>query len=101
MPSRLANFYVYMLSGYTGTLYIGISNDLDRRTVEQSEGTIPGFTQRYRVTLLVYFERFDNARAAIAREMQLKGWRRERKLQLIRTVNPKLEDLSAGWSDKK
>jgi putative endonuclease len=53
------------------------------------------------VTLLVYFERFDSARAAIAREKQLKGWRRERKLQLIQTVNPKLEDLSADWLDKK
>ncbi len=61
----------------------------------------PASLQRYRITLLVYFERFDNARAAIAREKQLKGWRRERKLQLIRTVNPKLEDLSAGWFDKK
>jgi putative endonuclease len=59
MPSRLANFYVYILSSYTGTLYIGISNDLDRRTVVHRKGTIPGFTQRYRVTLLVYFERFD------------------------------------------
>ena len=101
MPSRVANYYVYILSSYTGTLYIGISNDLDRRTVEHRKGTIPGFTLRYRVTLLVYFERFDSPRAAIAREKQLKGWRRERKLQLIRTVNPKLEDLSAGWFDKK
>ncbi len=101
MPSRVANYYGYILSSYTGTLYIGISNDLDRRTLEHQMGTIPGFTQRYRVTLLVYFERFDSARAAIAREKQLKGWRRERKLQLIRTVNPKLEDLSAGWIDKK
>jgi putative endonuclease len=101
VASRVANYYVYILSSYTGTLYIGISNDLDRRTLEHQMGTIPGFTQRYRVTLLVYFERFDSARAAIAREKQLKGWRRERKLQLIRTVNPKLEDLSAGWIDKQ
>ena len=101
MPSRVANYYVYILSSYTGTLYTGVSNDLDRRTVEHKKGTIPSFTQRYRMTLLVYFERFDSARAAIAREKQLKGWRRERKLQLIRTVNPKLEDLSAGWFDKK
>jgi len=76
MPLRVANFYVYILSSASGTLYVGITNDLHRRIFEHRNKTVAGFTARYAVTRLVYFERFDRARTAIEREKQLKGWRR-------------------------
>jgi putative endonuclease len=75
-------------------LYIGVTNDLTRRVQEHKQSLIPGFTQQYRVTRLVYFEEFDDIRDAIAREKQLKGWLRARKLKLIEARNPTWDDLS-------
>jgi putative endonuclease len=97
MPLLVANFYVYLLSSTSGTLYIGITNDLLRRMHEHRSKTVAGFTRRYGVTRLVYFERFDSAMSAIEREKQLTGRRRKKKIELIRSVNPKLADLSADW----
>ncbi|HEY6395490.1 MAG TPA: GIY-YIG nuclease family protein [Candidatus Binataceae bacterium] len=79
MPSRVANFYVYILSSDAGILYLGITSNLQRRVFEHRSKVIPGFTRQYGVTKLVYFERFDSAPVAIEREKQLKGWRRKNK----------------------
>src|SRR5579864_6973802 len=75
-------------------LYIGVTGDLLRRVREHKEMRVPGFTARYRVTELVYFEAFGDIRVAIAREKQLKGWLRSRKIALIESFNPRWQDLS-------
>jgi putative endonuclease len=88
-------FYVYMLASRKhGTLYIGITNDLIRRTHQHKSKAVRGFTKRYDVHKLVYFEIFDDPLSAIAREKQLKKWHREWKIQLIEEKNPEWADLS-------
>ena len=77
-------------------LYIGVTNNLARRASEHKEKRIPGFSARYRVSELVYFEAFGDIRAAIPREKQIKGWLRTRKIALIETLNPRWKDLSAS-----
>lgn len=96
MPSRTG--YVYILaSRRNGTLYIGVTSDLIRRIREHKEGTIPGFTTRYHVHTLVYVEQHDRIADAIAREKQLKKWRRAWKLDLIERDNPHWRDLYDEW----
>ncbi len=87
-------YYVYILaSGVGGTLYIGVTNDLVRRIHEHQTNAVPGFTRRYRVHRLVYFETLDSIDAAITREKQLKRWNRAWKVQLIEELNPNWDDL--------
>lgn len=91
-------FWVYMMSNKTRkVLYIGVTNDLQRRVTEHKNGEISGFTRRYRCHALVYFEEYQNIKDAIAREKELKGWLRSKKESLITTINPNLEDLAADW----
>jgi putative endonuclease len=91
-------YYVYILaSRKNGTLYIGVTNDLARRVYEHKHKLIKGFTKRYDISKLVHFEETDDITVAIAREKELKGWLRSKKLKLIEEYNPKWEDLSAGW----
>ncbi len=88
-------YYVYILaSKRNGTLYIGMTNSLRRRIDEHKQGLIPGFTQKYKVHMLVYFEESNDPRDAIAREKQLKWWHRKWKLDLIESVNPEWRDLT-------
>jgi putative endonuclease len=77
--------YIYILGSHTGTLYIGITSKLYLRVMQHKEGTLEGFTPVYGCKRLLYFEGYEDIRTAIAREKQLKGWRREKKLNLIRT----------------
>jgi len=87
-------YYVYILgSRVGGTLYIGVTNDLVRRVYEHKENLVKGFTKRYGVGLLVYFEQFGEVAAAIQREKQLKKWKRASKIQLIEEKNPNWDDL--------
>lgn len=74
-------------------LYTGVTNDLERRIHEHKSGLIPGFTQRYKVTRLVYYEHYFDIRDAIAREKMIKGWVRIKKNALVETMNPQWEDL--------
>ncbi len=90
-------FYVYILASRSGTLYIGVTNDIVRRGYEHKHGLIPGFTSKYRIHCLVYVEEFNDAAAAIAREKQLKGWTRKRKIALVEPMNPTWKELSAEW----
>ena len=88
-------YYIYILSSSrNGTLYIGMTNNLRRRIDEHKQGLIPGFTQKYNIHSLVYFEEYHDPRDAIAREKQLKWWRRKWKLELIETINPTWKDLT-------
>jgi putative endonuclease len=87
-------FYVYILaSRINGTLYIGVTNDLLRRTTEHRDHLLKGFTKKYGVTRLVHYELFDDITAAIRREKQLKNWKRAWKIQLIEGENPRRDDL--------
>ena len=88
-------YYVYILSSRSRTLYTGVTNNLARRISEHREGLIPGFTSRYRIHRLVYFERYKNVRRAIAREKQIKGWLRAKKVALVEERNPTWDDLAA------
>ncbi|MCQ2125228.1 MAG: GIY-YIG nuclease family protein [Fibrobacter sp.] len=86
--------YTYILfSQRNGTLYIGVTNDLKRRVSEHKSKAIPGFTQKYGVDKLGYFEEYNDIRFAIEREKVLKGWRRDRKIKLLESVNPTWKDL--------
>jgi putative endonuclease len=90
-----APFFVYILaSKKDGTLYIGVTNDLARRLAEHKAKLVPGFTKRYQVDRLVYFEAFDSILEARAREHVLKRWRRAWKISLIEGLNPDWQDLS-------
>ena len=89
--------YVYIMCSVTRVLYTGSTTDLRRRVYQHKHGLIPGFTQEYSITRLVYFESTNHVRAALERERQIKGWRREKKLNLIESVNAGWLDLAADW----
>jgi putative endonuclease len=95
------DYFVYMLASKSGVLYIGVTNDLARRIFEHRGKWVPGFTGKYNVNRLVHFESFGNIRDAIAREKQLKGWRREKKIALIETANPTWRDLREAWDNSR
>jgi putative endonuclease len=91
-------YYVYVLTNvHNTTLYIGVKNDLDRRLHEHKQKLLPSFSARYNLNKLVYFEETSDVRSAIEREKQLKGWCRSRKAELVETMNPAWQDLSADW----
>jgi putative endonuclease len=88
-------FYVYVMSSKSGVLYIGSTDDLERRVYAHKHGLLAGFTKKYRCTRLVYAEEFGSPDAMVARERQLKGWRRAKKLSLIHAQNPEMVDYYA------
>ncbi|MBQ7754445.1 MAG: GIY-YIG nuclease family protein [Clostridia bacterium] len=93
-----ATYWVYILTNTTNTvLYTGVTNDLARRLWEHKNDLVEGFTQRYRVHKLVYFEETTDVHAALEREKQIKRWRRQKKEALIGTMNADWENLSSGW----
>ncbi len=92
------NYYVYILSNKKRVLYIGVTNDLEKRIWQHKQHLIPGFTQRYNVDRLVYFEHTNSIEGAIGREKQLKGWLRAKKIALIESVNPDWDELSMQWN---
>ena len=87
------SYYVYILTNRSGTLYVGVTNDLERRIHEHRSGLVDGFTKAYRIHELVYFEECGEVVDAITREKQIKGWSRAKKVALIATLNPRWEDL--------
>lgn len=94
-------YYVYILTNKSKTLYIGVTNNLERRIYEHKNHLIPGFTTRYNLTRLIYFEQTTDVWSAIEREKQLKGWLRQKKVRLIESINPEWKDLSAEWYMEK
>jgi putative endonuclease len=89
--------FVYILGSKTRRLYVGVTNDLVRRVWEHREDVIPGFTKRYGIKRLVYFEHIQQAERAISREKQIKGYARVKKLALIAGLNPEWDDLAQDW----
>jgi putative endonuclease len=96
----MAGGYIYILGSHTGTLYIGVTSNLYSRVMQHKEGIVEGFTADHGCKRLLYYEAYEDIRTAIAREKQLKGWRREKKLNLIRTINPECKDFAQTWGWK-
>ncbi|HWG18655.1 MAG TPA: GIY-YIG nuclease family protein [Acidobacteriaceae bacterium] len=93
--------YTYIMGGsVSSVLYVGVTSDIYTRVHQHKNGTFAGFSKHYGCTRLLYYETHEDISEAIAREKQLKGWRREKKLALIRTVNPEFKDLAANWGRK-
>ena len=91
-------FFVYILSNWDDSvLYIGVTNNLERRLYEHRNGLVDGFTKKYNVHKLVYFEHTNDIYSALSREKQLKKWRREKKNLLVASMNPTWKDLSEDW----
>ncbi|HYE11943.1 MAG TPA: GIY-YIG nuclease family protein [Patescibacteria group bacterium] len=92
-------YYVYILANWSNkVLYTGVTNDLERRLYEHKNKLIKGFTEKYNVNKLVYFDTTTDVRAAIEREKQIKGWTRHKKDDLVNSINPQWKDLSENFS---
>jgi putative endonuclease len=90
-------YYVYILTNVSRTLYVGVTNSLERRMYEHKHKLIAGFTGKYNLTMLIYFEATSGIRAALTCEKQIKGWTRDKKIALIEEQNPMWQDLSNVW----
>jgi putative endonuclease len=90
-------YYVYILASWSKSLYIGVTNNLLRRVLEHKQRVVKGFAKRYRIHRLVYYEACSEVRIALQREKQIKSWRREKKVALVKTTNPEWKDLAASW----
>jgi putative endonuclease len=93
----MKQYYVYIMTNHSKTLYTGVTNDLQRRMYEHKHHLVAGFTSKYHIIRLVYFEETSDVYAAIAREKQIKGWVRAKKMALIESFNPDWRDLSEVW----
>ncbi len=93
----MREYYVYIMSSHRRALYIGVTNNLAARVLQHRDGTVPGFSSRYKVTHLVYAESFKYVEDALNREKQVKRWRREKKVNLIMALNPGWNDLTDEW----
>ncbi len=98
MP-REHRYYVYILASRSLTLYVGVTNSLYRRVLEHKSGKLEGFTKRYNINRLVWYEAFQFVQHAITRETEIKSWRRSKKLALIASLNPAWQDLAEGWGE--
>jgi putative endonuclease len=93
-------YYVYMMTNKSRMLYTGVTNDLMRRVYEHKNKLIKGFTSKYKIQYLVYYETTSSIDSAIAREKQIKGWLRAKKIAWIEPINPEWKDLSEEWFSK-
>ena len=93
----MKQYYVYTMANASRMLYTGVTNDLARRVAEHKQGLIPGYTSRYNIKVLVHYEVTTSIETAIAREKQIKGWLRAKKVELIESANPTCRDLSEDW----
>ena len=93
------SYYVYILASRSRTLYTGVTNNLEIRIVQHKTKTNPGFTSKFNIDQLVYYEEFEFINDAIAREKEIKGWNRIKKIKIIESENPTWRDLSLDWSD--
>jgi putative endonuclease len=93
-------YYVYIMASRSLTLYTGVTGDLYHRALQHKVGEIEGFTKKYHITRLVYYETFKYVNNAIAREKEIKAWTRAKRLALIKSLNPTGQDLAAGWGER-
>ena len=95
-------YYVYIMANRSRTLYTGVTNNLERRVYEHKHKLVEGFpTKKYNITRFVYYEQTSDIKAAIAREKQIKGWLRSKKVSLIESLNPNWSDLSVEWFERE
>jgi putative endonuclease len=92
-------YYVYIVASRSLTLYTGMTGDLYHRALQHKSGEIEGFTKRYHINRLVYYEAFKYVNSAIARKKQIKAWTRAKRLALIKSENPSWQDLAEGWGE--
>ena len=97
LSAAMKQYFIYIMSNKNRTLYVGVTNNLERRVYEHKNKLIEGFTSKYGLTDLVYWAETDDIREAITREKQIKGWLRSKKIALIEEDNPFWVDLSADW----
>lgn len=97
MPRTYYIYILYILASLSGVLYTGVTNNLHSRVAQRRLKQMPGFTKKYSVTKLVYFEMFGDVTMAIAREKEIKAWRRAKRVTLIESMNPKWADLATDW----
>lgn len=93
----MKTYCVYIMASKLRVLYVGVTSKLEARVWEHKSKRVAGFTRKYNCTRLVYYETFPDVRVAIAREKQVKAWRREKKLNLVESTNPQWKDLSETW----
>jgi len=93
----MRQYFVYIMTNKSGTLYTGVTNNLERRVFEHKNSLIKGFTKKYKIDTLVYYEETNDIQEAIGREKQIKGWLRAKKIALIESINPTWQDLSEDW----
>ncbi len=98
--ASVKQWYVYIMCNKTRTLYTGMTNDLYRRVYEHKHKLVEDFTSRYNITMPVYYEEYWDPSQAVAREKQIKGWLRSKKIALIESVNPDWHDLAANWPNE-
>jgi putative endonuclease len=97
MTVKEHEYWVYIMASLSGTLYTGITGAFSTRVMQHKAGEIEGFSRQYKCNRLVYYERFADVRMAIAREKQIKRWRRSKKIALIEKMNPRWQDLAGHW----
>jgi putative endonuclease len=90
-------YFVYILANKSKMLYTGVTNNLERRLFEHKQHLIEGYTKKYKITKLVYYDETNDVIEAISREKQIKGWIRKKKIALIESMNPEWKDLSEDW----
>ena len=97
----MPEYYVYIMTNKSRTLYVGVTNDLERRVYEHKQKLIKGFTSKYNINKLVWYETFPDIQQAIEGEKRLKGWLRSKKIALVESRNPNWEDLSRQWYENR
>ena len=96
---RENQYYVYIMTNKSRTLYVGMTNNIKKRVYEHKKKLIEGFTKKYNINQLLYFETFGDSNSAIDREKTIKGWLRNKKIELLNQTNPHWKDLSHDWYD--
>lgn len=100
MDGMAKEYYVYIMTNKSRTLYTGVTGNLMRRVHEHKNKLVKGFTRKYNIQYLVYYESTPNVYSALQREKQIKGWLRSKKITLIESMNPEWKDLSEEWFDE-
>ena len=93
-------YYIYIMTNKSGTLYVGVTNDLKKRVFQHKQKLIEGFTKKYNINRLLYFETFGDIYSAITREKTIKGWLRKKKIDLVKSTNPAFADISEDWYER-
>ena len=97
----MKNYYVYIMTSQTGTLYTGVTSDLRKRIYQHKNKLVEGFTKKYDITRLAYYEETSDIKTSLNREKEIKGWRRSKKIALIESINPTWKDLAQDWFDEE